>query len=135
VKKILLLLFFIATNMGIIQLSAYCFYNHSSTKTITMKIFSITKKGNLIPKATYKLRPEGSSRCRNWKIIDKKNPKKQWFWKAYSGDKRFGEGFFPISSAIYFSGWYKDAFSVSYDGKEWEYWKSPWNHQIRPWKP
>jgi len=146
-KKILLFLFFTAASMGITQLSAYCFYNHSKTKKITIRTFSITKKGNLIPKATYKLRPGGSSRCRNWKDIDKKNRKKEWYWKAYSGfkavipwytlseRKRFGEGYFPIGGAVYFSGWYKGKFGISYDGKEWEYRKPPWNHRSKPWRP
>jgi len=134
-KKILLLLFFIITNMEIIQLSAYCFYNHSNEK-IRINIFSgKTTKFFGFDKAYYWLSPKGGKSCRNWKKIDKNNRKKEWYFTAYTKSfKRLGEGYFPIGGAIYFSGWYKDEFSISYDGKEWEYWKKPWKHKKQPWK-
>jgi len=160
-KKILLLLFFIATSTGITRLSAYCFYNYSKDKTITIYVFktktdktlSIVGHASLIAlnpmtalipgyfgsKAKYVLKP-GSKRCRNWKNIDKKNQKRQWYWVAFKGTGRkhigassMAQGLFPIGGAVYYSGWYKDEFSISYGGKEWEYWKSPWNHKVQPW--
>jgi len=147
VKKILLPLFFIATSIGITQLSAYCFYNNSKDKTISLFVFSkklaLKHGGFLAKRALYNIKP-GQKYCRNWKDIDKKNRAKEWYWVAYKGSskgriitlstKRLGEGYFPIGGAVYFSGWYKDAFSISYDGKEWEYWKSPWKHKKQPWK-
>jgi len=143
-KKILLLLFFIATNMGTIRLYAYCFYNYSDYK-ITIFLFSGTTglfggdPGFKV--ARYVLKP-GDKRCRNWTTIDKKNRKKQWYWEAYKGDRKIrfvwseglGAGLFPIGGAVYYSGWYKDEFSISYDGKEWEWWKFPWKHKKQPWK-
>jgi len=81
------------------------------------------------------LKPGGSSRCRNWKDIDKKNRTKEWYWVAHKGhvsswalkpSKQLEKGYFPIGGAVYFSGWYKDEFGISYDGKEWEWWKKPW---------
>jgi len=147
-KKILLLLFFIATNMETIQLNAYCFYNYSKDKTITIYTYPSKKKSQksafYYKKAQHELKPGGSKRCRNWKTIDKKDRKKTWYWVAYEGGQKFirikplskklGEGYFPIGGAVYYSGWYKDEFSISYDGKEWEYWKSPWKHKEQPWK-
>jgi len=146
-KKVLLLLFFIATNMETLRLDAYCFYNHSDNQTITIHTYKSKRWSKFAPnvnsEAIYELKPGSSKRCRNWKDIDKKNRTKEWYWTAYKGDKKritpftkkLGEGYFPIGGAVYYSGWYKDAFGISYDGKEWEYWKSPWNHKKRPWNP
>jgi len=144
-KKILLPLFLISASMVTIKIGAYCAYNHSNDEPITIKVFSIKKDKKLFPRATYRLQPKGDKVCRNWKSIDKNNRKKEWFWRAYNGDKRtiniwtdrIGEGYFPIGGAILFMGYDEDArakFDIYYDGKPWEYEKSPWNHRSRPWK-
>ena len=109
-KKILLSLFLIATSMGTARLSAYCIYNWSSDRSITIKLYAVAKnpvtnKKKYGRQATYKLKPNGGYACRHWTDIDKNNRKKQWGWEAYtqSGSK-LGEGFFPIGGTITFAG-------------------------------
>ena len=127
------------------RLSAYCFHNWSKNENIIIQIYADkTAKWAGFDKATYKLSPKGGKSCRNWKIIDKNNRKKQWRWVAYTKNynRKLGEGRFPIGGAVYFSGYDEDGyakFSIYFgpDPKSmpaWEYWKSPWNHKSPPWE-
>jgi len=153
-KKILISLFLIAASMGITQLSAYCVYNWSKDKSITIKILAVKNGETRGIKASHDLPPSGGKRCWNWKEIDKNNREKQWAWKAYIqssgiqlgggilpiGGEKLGEGYFPIGGTIHFEGEVGgtvfEGFNIYYDGKPWEYWKSPWNWPPgeRPWK-
>jgi len=133
-KKILLPLFFIATSMGVTKLSAYCVYNRSKQK---IYISTYKKWPGMFTRTQgyHPLKPD-SKKCWNWKKIDKKNRKKEWYWVA-SSNRQLGEGYFPIGGAIVFLGYDKNGqakFSIHYDGPAWEYRKSPWNHKKRPWK-
>ena len=142
-KKILLPLFLIATSMKTTRLSAYCFYNYSKNKTIY--VYTYESKQPLRPKtlspykARHELSPKDGKGCWNWKSIDKNDQKKLWYWVAYSKSlRKLGQGYFPIGGAVYYSGWTtrKGMFEIYYNGKPWEYWKSPWNwpQSEKPWK-
>jgi len=154
-KKILLLLFFITTNMGTIRLGAYCFYNHSRDKTLSIRIYSREKTStdDHPPRimASHRLKP-GSKECKDWKTLSN-NPKRVLFWSAYQRTphaviplkttlKKLGKGFFPVGGHIHFSGWttakgplrIKGKFEVYYNNEKWQYWKSPWNYEEKPWK-
>ena len=141
-KKILLPLFLIATSMGITKLSAYCVYNWSNKKEISVLIYKNPSKSKSNYKsdaeAAYVLSPKGGKGCWHWKSIDKNNRKKLWYWVAYTKSLiKLGEGYFPIGGTITFAGYDKNArakFIINYDGKPWRYWESPWNHKSRPWK-
>jgi len=140
-KKILLSLFLIATSMETVQLSAYCFYNHSKDQTITILIFPKTSFLQVLTDK-HVLSP-GDKGCWNWKKIDK-NRETEWRWKAKKGSSKFGdllgEGYFPIGGTIHFEGEVGGTvfkgFNIYYDGKPWKYWESPWNwpRGETPWK-
>ena len=134
-KKVLLSLFFIATSMGITKLSAYCTYNWSKNDTITIFIYS--KRGPIgvlfTQKTRHVLKPGGKPGCWNWKEIDKKNKNKQWFFRAYKGNRTAAQGAlafgviasgnFPIGGAILFEGYdryRKPIISIYYDGNKLE---------------
>ncbi len=135
-KKILLILFTIASSMGVRQLNAYCFYNYSNDPksgngptSIIVEIYE-SKKASLLgtytTKAAYKLAP-GQKRCWNWKEIDPKNRKKEWYWKAWQApmyvrlQKVLGEGKLPIGGAVAFWGTQANPkFQVYFDGKPWK---------------
>jgi len=145
-KKILLPLLLITASMGTVRLNAYCFYNHSDSETITIRVHSSKKDATIgsvfLKKAQHKLNP-GEKACWNWKSIDKNNRTKLWYWIAYKGDfpvrtpwtTKLGEGHFPIGGAVYFSGWTtpKGEFDIYYDGKPWKWRDPPWNHKSKPW--
>jgi len=148
-KKVLLPLFLISASMGIIRLNAYCFYNHSNDETITVMLYTSKGKSEIAPifnrKAHYVLSPKGNKACRNWRSVDKKDRKKEWYWEAFKGGKKvrfiwtktLGEGYFPIGGSVLFMGYDANGrakFDIYYDGKPWEYTKPPWNHRSRPWK-
>lgn len=114
------------------KLNAYCVYNYSSNDKIWMQIFPSKEKANLGPrlgvKAEHVLAPNGGKACWNWKEIDAKNRKKEWYWKAYNTNiifawsKPIAEGYFPIGGAVAFEG-YKNGramFSTYFDGKPWK---------------
>jgi len=89
-------------------------------------------------KTWYDLSPKGKG-CWNWKEIDKKNPKKEWYWVAYTKSfKELGEGYFPIKSAVHLDGEVGTTvfkgFNIYVDGKPWKWRKPPWNHKSKPWK-
>jgi len=151
-KKVLLFLLFITASMGMIRLSAYCFYNWSEDEKMTIMVFPSKLEWyhpfGFYAEAKHRLEPGGSKGCWNWKEIDKKNRKKQWYWIAYKGtkliksrfDKKLGEGYFPIGGTIHFEGEVGgtvfEGFNIYYDGKPWKYWESPWNwpQGERPWQ-
>ena len=147
-KKILLSLFLIVASMQVSNLSAYCTYNRSKNEKIIMKIYPSKSKSEISPlfnrKARHVLKPGGEG-CWNWKKIDPKNRKKEWYWVAFVERETesgfdvispIGEGYFPIGGAIVFKGFNENArakFNIYYDSKTWKYRKSPWNHKSRPW--
>jgi len=147
-KKILLPLFFITASMRTIQLSAYCFYNHSKDKAVDIRIYSSKERSEKFPSTTlarHKLKPGGSKGCWHWESIAK-NPKKELYWIAYerglsedpfSSKKLLGKGYFPIGSYIYFWGWGArrgDIVDIRYNREKWKYGEPPWNYKKQPWK-
>jgi len=142
-KKILLPLFLIATSMGTIRLSAYCFYNWSKSTPITVVIHANKIESQYfhiiaVSKAFYKLSPGGGKACRNWKNIDKTDRKKEWYWHATNiHGYKLGSGYFPIGGVVVFAGYDENdraKFKINYDGKPWKYWESPWKHESLPWE-
>ena len=138
-KKILLPLFLIATSMTIIRLSAYCTYNKSNEK-IYINIYK-KRPGMFTRTQAYHTLNPGGKKCWNWKEIDKKNRKREYYWIA-SSKRQLGEGYFPIGSAIVFKGYDTSGraiFNIHFGPNPksmplWNYRESPWNHRSQPWK-
>ena len=132
-KKIILSLFLIATSMGVTRLSAYCVYNYSNEK-IYVNIYKKWPGMFSRTQAYYELKPDGK-KCWNWREIDRKNRKREYYWIA-SSNRNLGKGYFPIGGAIVFEGYErgKAKFNIYYDSKLWKYKESPWNHKKQPWE-
>ena len=151
-QKILLFLSFVIASMGMVRLNAYCFHNRSDNQKITVHTYSSKIKSKISPlflKTDKELLPKGGKTCWNWKDIDKKNRKKEWYWIAFKIHEtketliwKLGEGYFPIGGNVSFLGYDKNGkskFNIYFgpDSKSmppWEYRKSPWNHKSQPWK-
>jgi len=161
-KKILLLLFFIATNMRITQLNAYCMHNYSKNKKFRIVIFNKKPKWSSYrkldtgkSKAEYHIKPE-KKKCRNWKSIGGERTK-LWWWVILSDEKRhiqtpqavpivyrktIASGQFPIGGAIVFYGYdanNRPKISIHFGPDptgmpEWQYKKKPWSLSKQPWQ-